>query len=390
MMSTTNILVVGQTPPPLHGQAIMIQSFLEGSYQDFRLTHVRMNFSRSVDEVGSFRLRKLSVLMTVLVEIVRARWHGAAVLYYPPAGPKRNAILRDMVLLGATRWMFRKTVFHFHAAGLCEFYPRLRWWERPLFRFAYSRPNLAIFTSASTSSEASLLKAESVAIVPCGIEDEAGAYLAAGAKAVEPPMILFAGVLCEAKGVLVLLEACSLLVKAGCDFRLVCIGAFDSRRFQREVDNWVEEYDLNHVVRWPGVLRGQVKADVFAACSIFCFPTHYQSESAPIVLLEAMSFAKPIVTTRWRGIPEVVGDEGGAVLVETKDPAAVAKALEELLRSPDRRREMGVRNRERYLRQFTLERYRRNMEEALRQVIAVPAASAEDSLGRGDEPLHHG
>src|SRR5215831_9253090 len=152
-MSTPNILVVGQTPPPLHGQAIMIQSFLEGSYVDFCLTHVRMGFSRSIDEVGSFSLRKVRMLFAVLVEMVRARWQGADVLYYPPAGPKRNAILRDMVLLGATRWMFRKTVFHFHAAGLYEFYPRLRWWEKPLFRLAYQRPDLAIFTTASTSGE---------------------------------------------------------------------------------------------------------------------------------------------------------------------------------------------------------------------------------------------
>jgi glycosyltransferase involved in cell wall biosynthesis len=372
-MSKANILVVAQTPPPLHGQAIMIHSFIEGTYSDFHLIHVRMDFSRSIDEVGTFSFRKLGVLFRVLVGIVGGRWHGVDVLYYPPAGPKRNAILRDMVLLGATRWMFRKTVFHFHAAGLCEFYPRLRWWERPLFRLAYRRPDLAIFTAGSTSSEAALLEARSVAIVPCGVEDEAAGYLAAGAREMEPPMILFAGVLCEAKGVLVLLEACGLLRKAGISFRLVCMGAFDSRRFEREVEARVEELELGDVVRWPGVLSGRAKSDVFAACSVFCFPSHYHSESSPVVLLEAMSFAKPIVATRWRGIPEAVGEDG-AVLVPPKDPVAVATALAELLEAPELRREMGARNRERYLRQFTMERYRGNMERALLGVIAAPPA----------------
>ena len=389
-MSTRNILVVGQTPPPLHGQAIMIQSFLEGSYADFCLTHVRMDFSRSIDEVGSFSFRKIRVLLAVLDEMVRARWHGAEVLYYPPAGPKRNAILRDIVLLCVTRWMFSKTVFHFHAAGLYEFYPRLTWWERPLFRLAYRRPDLAIFTSASTSEEGALLEARSVAVVPCGIDDEAAPYLASGAKAAEPPVILFAGVLCEAKGVLVLLEACSLLLRARYDFRLVSIGAFESRKFQREVDDRVEEYDLNNVVRWPGVVSGRAKADVFAACSVFCFPSHYHSESSPIVLLEAMSFAKPIVATRWRGIPEAVGEDGGALLVPPKDPMALADALAEMLEAPELRSEMGARNRERYLQQFTLEHYRSNMEQTLRQVIAAPAAVAKRDPGHGDEPLHDG
>ena len=35
------ILVVGQTPPPLHGQAIMIEQLLKGDYGEFELHHVR-------------------------------------------------------------------------------------------------------------------------------------------------------------------------------------------------------------------------------------------------------------------------------------------------------------------------------------------------------------
>ncbi len=383
MQHKTVILVVGQTPPPLHGQAIMIQTFLDGTYQDFDLEHVRLNFSRSIDEVGSFSPRKLLVLFSVLVDILRARFaRGAEVLYYPPAGPKRNAILRDIVLLGATRWLFKKTVFHFHAAGLYEFYPRLHWWERPLFRLAYRRPDLAIFTAASTCGEAALLQAKSVAVVPCGIADEAKPYLAIDASE-QPPVILFAGVLCEAKGVLVLIEACSLLRRAGYCFRLNCIGAFESRAFQLQVERLILENNLSDVVECPGVLTGKAKADAFASCTLFCFPSHYHSESSPVVLLEAMSFAKPIVASLWRGIPEAVGDDGGALLVPPREPALLAERLEELLGSPELRHEMGLRNRQRYLRSFTVEQYRTNMQDALKQVVAVPSVPADELLPQG-------
>ena len=378
--SQTSILVVGQTPPPLHGQAIMIQSFLEGTYPTFHLEHLRLNFSRSIDEVGSFSLRKLWVLASVLVGMVRARFvHKVDVLYYPPSGPKRNPILRDIVLLCATRWLFRKTIFHFHAAGLHEFYPRLQWWEKPLFRFAYRRPDLAIFTAASSCGEAALLKAKSVAVVPCGIEDEAAPYLEA-VEHTQMPVILFAGVLCESKGVLVLIEACSLLRKAGHSFQLVCMGAFDSKAFQLQVQKLVDENDLGCTVHFPGVLTGRAKAEAFASCSIFCFPSHYHSESSPIVLLEAMSFAKPIVATLWRGIPEMVGQDGGAVLVPPKDPAQLAAWLEELLGSPELRREMGLRNRRRYLQHFTVEQYRSGMERALQQVVAGDSGSESETV----------
>jgi glycosyltransferase involved in cell wall biosynthesis len=366
----TTILVVGQTPPPLHGQAIMIQSFLDGTYQDFKLEHVRMNFSRSIEEVGSFGWRKLWVLWLTWLGILRARFlRGARVLYYPPSGPNRNPVLRDIALLATTRWLFRKTVFHFHAAGLYEIYPRLRWWEKPLFRLAYRSPDLAIFTAASTSGDAALLEAKSVAIVPCGIADEGAAFLAGDWEDRSAPIILFTGVLCEAKGLLVLLEACRLLRRAGQRFQLACVGAFESNAFQQEVEKTVEEYGLGDVVHFRGVLAGRAKAEAFASCSIFCFPSHYASESSPIVLLEAMSFAKPIIATVWRGIPETVGDGGGSLLVRPRDPVEVADRLQQLLNSPERRLAMGQANRARYLKHFSVEQYRRNLEDALKRVI---------------------
>ena len=46
------VLVVGQTPPPYHGQAVMTQRVLEGAYDRVELVPVRMRFSRTLDEVG--------------------------------------------------------------------------------------------------------------------------------------------------------------------------------------------------------------------------------------------------------------------------------------------------------------------------------------------------
>jgi len=53
------ILVVGQTPPPFGGQAIMIERLLEGKYKDTELFHVRMSFSREMNEMGRFSFFKI-------------------------------------------------------------------------------------------------------------------------------------------------------------------------------------------------------------------------------------------------------------------------------------------------------------------------------------------
>jgi glycosyltransferase involved in cell wall biosynthesis len=176
------------------------------------------------------------------------------------------------------------------------------------------------------------------------------------------------GILCEGKGLLTLIEACSLVQKAGLSFHLVCAGAFESEDFKKEVEYLTETRGLTEVIQFPGVLRGAEKWQSFREADVFCFPSHYHAESFGIVLIEAMSFGLPIVTTRWRGIPDVVGGSGGAFIVEPNRSDLIAERLEVLLRDNELRATMGKRNRAWYCAHYTLEKYQLRMGRALHAV----------------------
>ncbi len=365
------VVVVGQVPPPINGQSLMIREFLNGTYPHLRLIHVPMEFSRSTAEIGAFGLRKVLHLGGVLAGIWMARMRsGATVLYYPPAGANLNPVLRDMFLLIPSRWLFRYTVFHFHAAGLSKIYPRLPRALKLLFDLAYQEPDLAIFTTRLTSSEADALQARSTAIVPCGAADPMAVFpgwhrvFAPGAA----PTILFAGILCEGKGVETLVKAATELDAQGVPFRMVAIGAFQDAAFERQIRGYLAAHGLSDRVTFPGVLTGTAKHEAFAAADIFCFPSHYPAESFGVVLVEAMSYSLPIVATEWQGIPEVTGADSGSTLVPVKDPVRLADALLPLLQSSERREALGALNRARYLQRFTLETYRRTLAERIRSL----------------------
>ncbi len=360
------VLVVGQVPPPVTGQSLMIAQFLSHTYAGMRLVHVPLEFSRTTSDIGGFSLRKLFILAKTLMRILHARWStGASVLYYPPAGPNLVPVLRDLVLLLLSRPFFHRTVFHFHATGLCSLYDRLPGMLKPLFRRAYGTPDLAIFTTQATVADANMLHAKATAIVPCGAPDNAGEVRSI--RVTTQPRLLFAGILCEGKGVLVLLQACSRLRLQGADFHLMCLGAFASPAFQQQVESFVQQHSLAAFVSFPGVLTGEAKHQAFAGADVFCFPSHYSAESFGVVLIEAMSYALPIVATEWQGIPEVTG-ERGTLLVPVHDADAVASALLLLLEAPDLRRRMGLLNRSRYLQNFTADIYCDRLEAALQQV----------------------
>ncbi len=140
-VATTKVLVVGQTPPPFHGQAFMIESFVTSELANVQLIHVRMKFSSHVNDLGRIRVSKILHLFGLVARIIYHRFaDGVRILYYPPAGSYHVPMYRDIFILNCTRWLFDKTVFHFHAGGVSEMYDRLPAWQRWLYRRAFSAP----------------------------------------------------------------------------------------------------------------------------------------------------------------------------------------------------------------------------------------------------------
>lgn len=360
------ILVVGQTPPPYHGQAIMIARLLELRSQRIELYHVRLAFSDDIESVGKFALRKVWVLLTTILKIwwYRVRYR-TAVLYYPPSGPSKVPVLRDIVLLNATRWLFGRTVFHFHAGGVASFGDSLSDPIRTLFRWAYRKPDLAIRTAPQNPEDGAQLGAKRDVVIPNGVDDMRGTVPEIVARPGERITVLFTGLLVPGKGVSVVLEAFRQVIRAGLDARLQLMGKWSNTSYQAECEAYVRSHGLGDRVEFIGVLSGADKFARFAACDIFCFPSFYDAETFGLVLIEAMQFAKPVISTHWRGIPSVVADGKSGFLVPVQQPAQVAEKLLELGRDPELRRRMGLEGRRIFEREFTLKTFHATMEREL-------------------------
>jgi glycosyltransferase involved in cell wall biosynthesis len=368
-MSTPRpLIIVGQVPPPYGGQAAMIQQLLETNLAPIPMCRVRMFFSSEMDVASRFRLKKLVYLLAVVWRILRARVRvGPADLYYPPSGPNRVPFYRDVFILLFTRWMFVHTVFHFHASGLSELYPRLNRFEQWLFRMAYHKPALGIATSSRNPDDAAFLNADRSVVIEYGIADNYSNYRSAAAERDQHriPHILFVGLLYKTKGLGILVEACRLLKDRGREFVLTCVGCFESRDFESEIREAIRSAGIEEQVSFPGVLTGPPKWNAYAEADIFCMPSFFESESFGLVNLEAMQFELPVVSTWWRGIPDVVEHGVNGWLVRIMDPVELAGRLEQLILNPCERKEMGQKGRTIYLQRFTEEVWQGRMKQAL-------------------------
>lgn len=365
MSDLKKVLVIGQTPPPYGGQAVMIEQLLNCSFSSVEFFHVRMAFSEDMDSIGRFRFRKVVHLFEVIFKIY-AIWMRKRpdVLYYPPAGPDKIPFFRDAAILIACRWLFRRTVFHFHASGISILYNELGSISRYLFRLAYTKPDVAIRTSSLNPDDGVALKARSSIVIENGLPVEYLPYqeIMNKRKSHEIPIILYVGALYESKGISVLIEACKLLRQSGEVFHLNCVGRFESADYESEIRRKIESEHIADYISFPGVLSGREKWKAYATADIFCFPSFFESESFGLVNIEAMQFGLPVVSTDWRGIPSVIDEGKSGFLVEIKNAQQVAERLSLLIGNMDLRELLGKRGREIFIERYSEEIWRKKMD----------------------------
>ncbi|MCH6255293.1 glycosyltransferase [Puniceicoccaceae bacterium K14] len=330
----TKILVVGQTPPPYHGQAIMIETMLKGHYENLELIHVRMDFSENIDEVGSFQIKKIFKLFTLIFDILKTRFSSKAkILYYPPAGDATVPILRDIAILCTIRPFFKKTVFHFHAAGLLDGYNKIPRILRPLFHLAYKKPDNCLNISEKLPPISHFLKSKQHTVLPHGIDDPAIGFKRSSSNDIR--QILFVGAVRESKGVMVLLKAARILLDKNLAFKLNIVGEFATRDFEKEARSFVSKNHLGDKVIFHGLCKGEEKWEQYRVNDIFCFPTFYENESFGIVLVEALAFGLPVVSSDWRASTDIISEPENGYNSKSKDSADLAVKLEALLQEPD-------------------------------------------------------
>lgn len=380
----THVLLMGQTPPPWHGQAVATQILFEHDWPEFEVHRLRMEFSEEMDEVGRFRFRKLRHLWDQIRDaraVLRA--HPGCILFYPPASAKWVPFLRDVIFLNAVRHLAGATVFIYHASGLPVFAERgpVR---RLLARSAYRDAEVSLEVSKEKVPPHAVFEARSWNWCPCAIEVPAIARPPRPAGA--PLEMLFVGSLQEGKGVLEVLRTAALLKGKGRegDFRFRVVGKWFSEEFEEEARRLQRELGVEEMVDFVGQLTGDEKWRAYADADVFFFPTHYASEATPIVLMEALGMGMPIVSTQWAGIPAMLEGCETCRLLPVRSPEAYAAAMEELFAERDRFGEIDRATRALYRERFLPERFIGRVADAFREVtqdrMAVPAPKGPRAL----------
>jgi glycosyltransferase involved in cell wall biosynthesis len=231
------------------------------------------------------------------------------------------ATIHDMIPLLWPQWVTRK-----HRLVVMAAYHRLR-----------QQADLVITPSEATKADVAhrlQINPERIAVIPWGCEErfrptgDPERFAAVQQRLGLPARyLLFVGTLEPRKNLTTLLHAYAMLRAEGCgeDLKLVVAGRMGW--LYDDIFTTVKTLALGEEVIFTGFVCDDDLPDLYRGASMFVFPSLYEGFGLPI--LEAMASGVPVVTSNTASMPEVAGD--AAILVEPRDPRAIAEAMAQVL-----------------------------------------------------------
>ena len=162
-----------------------------------------------------------------------------------------------------------------------------------------------------------------------------------------------------------LLAAARRLLDDGVAVRILAVG---QGPLEAEIRAEHARLGLEPIVEIMGERADAVR--VMSACDAFVLASN--NEGLPVALMEALALGLPVVATAVGGVPEAINADNG-VLIPSRDPAALADAIRDLVNDPNRRRRLGESARSSAAR-FDIRRTVDRLEAIYRTVAAEPVS----------------
>lgn len=363
-MSRPRILFIMHMPPPVHGASVMGGQLRDSARirEAFETEYLNLSASASLDEIGKGGLRKVSYVFRLLRQVRQILREWKPDLVYVTPTSTLPALAKDYLMVRLVRRYRCRIALHFHNKGVAA--RSGRWLDNWVYRHLFDGAEVILLSDLLRPDVDRYVPSERISICANGLDLPGGVtrnYYR------DNPQLLFLSNLLPDKGIVDLLDACSLLHGRGYAFTCRFVGAPTPALSTEDFRRMVTDRGLDDLVSYDGPRYGQEKQAVWEQADIFVHPT--REDCFPLVILEAMAAALPVVSTHEGGIADEVEEGVSGLFCEKANPKSLADAIARLLTDPSLRESMGHAGRERYERYFTATCFERRMLEILRSYV---------------------
>ncbi|MGD0596388.1 MAG: glycosyltransferase family 4 protein [Sedimentisphaerales bacterium] len=275
---------------------------------------------------------------------------------YFTCAPSIGMVVRDAPLMILLRLIGKPSVVHLHGGNVQGFFGGFflrRWLARAGMRCCNA---IFVITRDVEKTARELFGGDKVIYVPNMLDDDFVNNCKLHTD-IQNNCIKIIHVAWQApeKGSFDMIEALN-LVQA--DMQCDLIGKA-SPEYEKSLNSTILKYGIESKIRLTGLLTGADLQRSYEQADIFALPTHPEGpEGFPMVILEAMAYALPIVATDVGNIREMIAadsDKPAGILIRKTnpiDPKDLADAFDELSANQQLRKTLGLNGRNRLLENY--------------------------------------
>lgn len=364
------VLFILHFPPPVHGAA-MVGKFIQQSAvinDSFNANYINLSASDKVNEVGKGGIKKIFATLKITVKVIKALLKENYDLCYMTLTAKGYGFYKDFIIVAILKAFSKKIIYHFHNKGVST--RKHKAVDNLLYRFTFKSTKSILLSSLLYKDIATYVQRKDVFVCANGIPEIENKFAIEkkGKNINDSCKLLFLSNMVVEKGVLVLLEACKLLKEKNILFECHFVG--DWADVTEDMFNRLVSKDkLAGYVFAHGKKYNEEKIAFYNSADIFVFPTFYHNECFPLVLLEAMQFNLPIVSTDEGGIAEIISEGVTGLIVQKNNVVQLAEKLELLIKNQKLRLQMGTAGGKRFKDEFTLNHFENRLSDILKKGI---------------------
>ncbi len=369
-MKKPSVLCLLQLPPPIHGVTIMNKNILNSKMlqEHFDVNILPLQFSASHKELGQFGLKKIFMMLKVAKHLIyNCAVRKPDIVYFTlvPTGIAFNIFL---IFVAIMKLFGVQSVFHLHGKGVSKkATDKLKKW---IYHWSFEGAKVIHLSPRLYSDISLFVKKEDCFYLPNGIPNPLAAEKFLTKKSNKKPLhILFLSNMAINKGPIVLLESIVKLKRSGLGipFKVSFAGNWKADKCSELFYAIIDKYELQDIVTHLGPKYGNDKFKLYEDADIFVFPTC--NDAFPLVVLEAMSYGLPVISTFEGAIPDMVQDRVTGFLVPQKKSDMLADSLLTLLKDRELRIQFGAAGQKRFLSLFTKEIFEDNLIKILEKCL---------------------
>ncbi len=372
VVGESKLLIIGPTPPPLHGVAVAIQTLLQSELvKRFHTYHLDLADRRGIQHVNKPDLHDVLLFVRQWLKLVRMLIARCPTVSYLVLSQSTVGFMRDSLLMWLPYLWGSHIVVHLHGGNFRDWFLGRSWFMKIYVKVVLRCATRAIVLGESLKHQFDGLIAEHrIEVVPNGV-NWVGASLHSGIpRSGSRFRVLHLSTLSHLKGALVLLQAIPLVIPHRKDVEFVLAGPWSHAEDKLWADEFIRDEEIEAYISFSGQVDAAEKRTLFDSSDIFVF-AGVQQEGQPLVVIEAMAAGLPVIFTDRGCLRDTVPDGEAGLEVPINDPQQLADRILWLLNHPEKVKVMGARARRRYEALYTKERH-------IKRMIDVFTSSCKD------------